>query len=154
MHIWNMWAIKEMWECSCWKEVCARSCMEIIIPTQGHLQYSPCSLEWSSPSGGKQADPKTRYPLVMVKEGTFRMAASAQLPEKTRGDMDSNDCVMTVIKVTVVSRENGCGFSYQHLLPGFWRKFILCDHPVSPSAPPFSVSGTQWPISTNHEQDV
>lgn len=38
-----------MWECSCWKEVCARSCMEIIIPTQGHLQYSPCSLGMELP---------------------------------------------------------------------------------------------------------
>lgn len=89
MCIWNMWAIKEMWRCSCWKEVCARSCMEMIIPTRGHLQYSPCSLVWSSPSGGKQADPKTSRPLVMAQEGTFRMAASAQIPQKTRGDVDS-----------------------------------------------------------------
>lgn len=63
--------------------------MEIIIPTQVHLQYSPCSLVWSSPSGGKQADTKASYPFAMVKEGIFRMA-SAQLPEKTRGDVDSN----------------------------------------------------------------
>lgn len=42
------------------------------------------------PLEARQADPETTYPLVMAKEVTFRMAVSVQLPEKTRGDMDSN----------------------------------------------------------------